>query len=358
MHCLILTSHSTLFSDYAYYADWLEGFKSHPAIRADIIDLQSFQTLRRRFFLRRRYDLIAFMHATHQSLAGSPKRLAFVRWLLAGVRGPRVFFLNNEYRALKPKCDMAATLKADFLVSQLCAEDAHLLYKDLWDGQLLSLPYGFDPQTFKPTTPHDQRSIHIGFRGDYYPAYVGHDDRDLLLDDLSRRLQKDHPATKADIQVGQRLERVEWAAYLNQCRALVGHEAGSARVDSDENIRHFLNAQYVRLTAEKYRQLVLTLREVGVFQGPPSGRIAAPRNFEAMGTKTVQVLLPGRYNDLLRPQEHYLELARDFSNLPAIVEFLADPAACQAMADRIYTEALAEHTYEKRIDTLLKRVCG
>jgi len=354
MRCLVITSLNPAFDDYSYYQDWLDGFLNHPGVQVDVFDLHTSASFARSLPPRPRYDLIAFMHATYQTLVNNP-RLGLLRGVLRWVRGERVFFLNNEFRDLGDKCNLAAVLGAKTLVSQLCQDDATLLYQNLWAGRVLSLPYGFTPQAFKPEKTAAQRSIDIGFRGDYYPPYVGHDDRDLLLDSLNTQLQN-RAGVRVDIQVGQRLDRTGWAAFLNDCRALVGHEAGSTRLDSDENIRRFLNAQQKSLPPENFRKLVLALRTHGVFDPPPSGRIAAPRNFEAMGTKTLQILLPGRYNDLLQPNVHYLELQRDFSNLEKVLEALADEATYTRLIERAYADALALHTYEKRINTLLSAV--
>jgi len=356
MRCLIITSNSHVFSEYSYYHDWQVGFVNHPNLQTDVLDIQSTKTLRRGLILRGRYDLIAFMHNTFPTLRGSP-RLKILKVLLARVRGPRIFFLNNEFRALGLKTQMAESLGARTLITQLNNDDAELLYQSLWSHRILSLPYGYNPDVFKPTLPAKERVIDIGFRGDYYPIYVGHDDRALLLDDFSAKV-KDHPDLQTDIQVGQRLDRLEWAQYLNQCRSLIGHEAGSNCLESDENTRHFLNAQNRRLSHENFRQLIVTMRETGVFDPPPSGRIAAPRNFEAMGTKTVQILLPGRYNDMLEAGTHYIELQRDFSNLETVLEMLFDNSTYTKIVERAYSDALAHHTYEQRINTLHHHILG
>jgi hypothetical protein len=351
MRCLVVTSKSPVFAEYSYYQDWLAGFVDHPGLQADILDIQSSKSMLRGFSLLGRYDLIAFLHNTFPTLRGSP-RLQILRAMLSKVRGPRVFFLNNEFRALDMKARMAEYLGARTLISQLNDDDAQALYASLWTHRILSLPYGFDPQTFKPIIASTEREIDIGFRGDYYPAYVGHDDRDLLLNEFDEKA-KESRTLKTDIQVGQRLDRLGWAAFLNNCRGLIGHEAGSMRLEADENIRHFLNAQVERLSPENYRALVLSMRQTGVFDPPPSGRIAAPRNFEAMGTKTVQILLPGRYNDMLEAGVHYIELQRDFSNIDSALDTLFDESAYTRIAERAHADALAHHTYEQRINTLM-----
>ena len=356
MRCLIITSHSPAFEEYSYYHDWLMGFVDHPNLQTHVLDIQSGKTILGGFTLLGRYDLIAFLHNTFPTLRDSP-RLKILRVMLSKVRGPRVFFLNNEFRALDIKAGMAQYLGAETLISQLNHDDAQVLYESLWPHRILSLPYGFDPQTFKPVKAASEREIDIGFRGDYYPAYVGHDDRDLLLNQFDDKA-KESRTLKTDIQVGQRLDRLGWANFLNNCRSLIGHEAGSMRLEADENIRHFLNAQVERLAPENYRALVLAMRQTGVFDPPPSGRIAAPRNFEAMGTKTVQILLPGRYNDMLEASVHYIELQRDFSNIEAVLDTLFDESAYAKIAERAHADALALHTYQQRVNTLMGHIQG
>ena len=356
MRCLIITSKSPIFAEYSYYQDWLAGFVNHPTLQADVLDIQSSKTMLHGISLLGRYDLIAFLHNTFPTLRDSP-RLKILRAMLTKVRGPRVFFLNNEFRALDIKARMADFLGARTLISQLNHDDAQVLYASLWSHNLLSLPYGFDPQTFKVIKAASEREIDIGFRGDYYPAYVGHDDRDLLLDQFDEKAHASRTLT-TDIQVGQRLDRLGWANFLNNCRGLIGHEAGSMRLEADENIRHFLNAQQERISPDNFRALVLAMQQTGVFDPPPSGRIAAPRNFEAMGTRTVQILLPGRYNDMLEAGVHYIELQRDFSNLDAVLDTLFDTHAYNQIAKRAHADALAYHTYEQRINTLMGHIHG
>ena len=42
------------------------------------------------------------------------------------------------------------------------------------------------------------------------------------------------------------------------------------------------------------------------------GKCISSRHFDAIGTGTCQILLEGRYNDILKPGEHYIALSHDF----------------------------------------------
>ena len=46
------------------------------------------------------------------------------------------------------------------------------------------------------------------------------------------------------------------------------------------------------------------------------------RNFDAIGTKTAQILLEGKYNNLLKPNIHYFSLKKDYSNFDEIIELI------------------------------------
>ena len=354
MNALIIASNASSFDEYSYYRDWQEGFLNHPDLQVDFIDLANIKTGIRVPLLRKNYDLIVFLHSTHPALDNT-RKLSILRWMLKGIRGTRIFFLNNEFRDWQAKLDMAEYLGARFLISQLNTDDARMVY-DTWAHEILCMPYGLNPTAYQPVTVPEDRLIDVGFRGDYYSAYVGHIDRNLLLDRFKDEVLNRYPNTRVDICVGQRFERDDWAKFLNNCLALVGHEAGMSRVDKDENIRLFVNAQEKRLPAEQFEKLISTMRETGVFDAPPSGRIAAPRNFDAMGTKTLQILLPGRYNNVLLPGVHYVELQPDFSNLDRVMETLFDENERSKIVDFAYQDALANHTYEQRINTLIRVV--
>src|SRR5690606_22771310 len=103
-------------------------------------------------------------------------------------------------RNWQAKQDMAQYLGVRFLVSQLNNDDARMVY-DAWTHEILSLPYGLNTITYQPHKPTHERSIDIGFRGDYYSPYVGHTDRNLLLDSFNAEVTQRYPDARIDICV-------------------------------------------------------------------------------------------------------------------------------------------------------------
>jgi hypothetical protein len=85
------------------------------------------------------------------------------------------------------------------------------------------------------------------------------------------------------------------------------------------------------------------------YPNPVSGRCVSSRHFEAIAAGACQILLPGRYNDILRPDEHYLALARDFGNVDDVLARFRDVSERRRMVERTREYVLAEHTLRHRV---------
>ncbi len=72
-----------------------------------------------------------------------------------------------------------------------------------------------------------------------------------------------------------------------------------------------------------------------------------------MGTKTCQFLLEGDYNGILRPEEHYVAVRRDLSDVDEAARRFRDDGYRQEIADRAYEYAMSEHTYAHRVESIL-----
>jgi hypothetical protein len=82
--------------------------------------------------------------------------------------------------------------------------------------------------------------------------------------------------------------------------------------------------------------------------------------FEAAAMRTAMVLIRGRYSGLLEPDEHYIALEPDYSNLDYVLERINDVPALEGMVDRAYrdliaTDAYSYRAYIQRIDGLFEQ---
>jgi hypothetical protein len=99
--------------------------------------------------------------------------------------------------------------------------------------------------------------------------------------------------------------------------------------------------------------------EVGFDMGQVSARI-----FEAAASKTALALLRGSYSGVLEPEEHYVPVEPDYSNVDQVLSRILDLDAMQVMADRTYDHVVNNqiHRYasmvarlDDLIDELMKR---
>jgi hypothetical protein len=205
---------------------------------------------------------------------------------------------------------------------------------------------------------------------------------------------------KLDIETTRRLSRQDWAGFLNTCRFTVATEAGSTHLDRDDahafEVQAFLRSRragfaisptasirgLARRVPWRWREWALrSLKGVGIvheaiendvklqkealarfyrqdMQTTRSGTCISSRHFDAIGCGTVQILVEGRYSDILRAGEHYVPVSADLGNLAGVLQDLADPDFGNDIAERAWLHVMENHTLELRIDALLDRLAG
>jgi hypothetical protein len=274
----------------AYYFDWRDAFLGlRPRHRVRVINAYRFLPPPYRFHERlplswsrpvRVYrelyageipcDLLVLLPSFFHFHKG--ERMASVLRDLASRSRKRfetVFFMENEYRSLAEKVDLATALRADVLVSQLPVDVARPFYAARFAGTVVSLPGALNPEVFRPRCCLAERPIDVGTRSHVYPASLGDGERNALLD-LFQRGEGPTAGLKRDISVDQRhrFTRHGWAAFLNACRTTVSTEAGAVELAWSDR-------PAVRV----------------------SGKAVASRHFEAIGTRTAQIMFAGRFSE-------------------------------------------------------------
>jgi hypothetical protein len=152
-----------------------------------------------------------------------------------------------------------------------------------------------------------------------------------------------------------RVDRERWAEFLRGCKAIIGAESGTYYLNDrgkllmrarDYNLNQNRDASF----AQVYDMF---------FRGQPrlvSGKSISSRHFEPIGTKTCQILLEGEYNGILKPDEHYIPVKRDLSDLDAAIEKFKDASFRQRIADTAYEYAMDGHTYVHRVRGVLREL--
>jgi len=296
------------------------------------------------------YDLIVLLHSTNSN---GEHVHPVLRKAMLYRNCKLVIFIGNEYNKLaQEKLNLIKEIDADVVASQLPQDIANWMYKDA-HAQIISIPHALNPISFKPLTLNNDRPIDIGNRTYEYPISLGDNDRNRLNDYFLNHCQ---PYLKLDIssQQSKRLKRKGWAFFLNSCKGTISTEAGTSFLEQDGK---------TLLAIQKYRKKkpMATFEEVynkfyAHYKNQVSGKTVSSRHFDAIGTKTCQLMIAGRFCDILEPEKHYISINKDFSNIKDSIDRFKDDTYRNKIVNDAYEYVINSHTHKHRIEYLMKNM--
>jgi len=205
---------------------------------------------------------------------------------------------------------------------------------------------------------HKSRPIDIGYRANRYPYSLGR--QAVLKWQLTEKFM-DTPAEhslKLDLSNDPRdiFWGDDWYRFLSNCRVVLGCEGGASLHDPDDSIRRKVDG-YV------YEHPEATFEEVeqACFPGLDGNftyYALSPRHFEACMTRTCQALVEGEYGGIFKPGVHYIEIKKDWSNIPAVIRQIEDLDYCEQIAENAYRDIVESglYTYRRFVHLILNHV--
>ena len=163
---------------------------------------------------------------------------------------------------------------------------------------------------------------------------------------------------KCDIKVGKEnfYSGDKWYDFLSKCRYTLGVEGGSRILDWDGKLFKTVND----LSKNKNSTDITCYQDVlsNYKEGEINVIAISPRHLEACLTKTVQILVEGKYNGILRPNIHYIELKKDFSNIDNILSTINDESRRIQIADNAFRDiALSgKYTYKNMVQDIMMKI--
>lgn len=376
----------------SYYIDWLDAFRSASQFEARAFNIFKQSQRKAAAAAIEKAELIVALHAC------SADTLDYIQPLSGALnsrRGTLLMFVGNEYNlpwaGLAEKRAFLRQVRTDFIGTQLPIEAGRWLYGDI-EATVLPLPHALNEGVFRCDKPYTARAADIGGRSARYPVFLGDDERNRVYDTFAE--VGPQAGLRVDIDTTSRLDRPGWAAFLNDCRGTIGNEAGSWYLERDDRTAHevreyiaekagrgtlradgFLHMASRRLPFhlkealksllkrsplrhEAINQDAVSFEEIWArfFAGRPRcpaySKCISSRHFDAAGTGTCQLLLRGRYNDILEADHHYIALDPDLGNLTEVIERFRDPTERSRVAEAAYTMVRDRHTYRHRLADL------
>lgn len=381
----------------SYYDDWVDAFRTHAVFATTAIDVCSTG-----YDCTRVSESIeqAEVIVLHHSMTGDTlEYLTPLLETLHGRNGKLIAFVGNEVNlpilGMAPKIALLKALQVDIIATQLLLEAGEWLYSDC-GARIISLPHALNKDKFFAINEPGHRNIDVGTRSARYGSYIGDNERNAISQFFYHNASKYGLRVDLGLNAGdtQRFNRDEWSAFLNQCKATLSTEAGSFYLQKDDAIinrmqLYFVQQQskfivpkhgwfvnlYRRLASPSVKQVIrrmfgkYMIDEDKVLEALDYAAVheqffkhedrchvyskaISSRHFDAIGTKTLHVMYPGRYNDILQAGEHYFELRRDHSNVDELLQLLADQKRIAEITNNAYEYVVSQHTHKHRLDTL------
>jgi hypothetical protein len=330
------------------YPDWKEAFAVSPLLDIQWCNVNNLFEYRAGLRALKQAPLGIILHSAAWD------DLAILRYAVPAFQARRAKLLvcfGNEYNEMPAKIGFARTTGAEYIATQLPLGSAQWLYAGCPAARVLPAPAALNADLYRPSTR--PRTIDIGFRGDVYANLysLGDLERSAVIRLVEERAERS--GLRADIAY-ERYPREEWCAFLQTCRGVVGAESGTYFLERDDHTQRAV-IRYVRQRPDARFEEVYERFFKG-YPDPVSGKAISSRHFEPIGTRTCQVLLEGHYNGILKADEHYISIRKDFSNADDAIRRFKDDAYREAMVRRTHEYVMAEHTYRHRVESLLRAV--
>lgn len=308
-------------------------------------DAKALWTLRRHPF-----DAIVLLHSVYSNACYLTGRRFEA---IARHRAPKALFMGNEYKNFPEKISMARELGVSLLVTMLHHPRAIAGYRERLACEVLALPSaGHDPELFAGMPDRSERPIDIGYRAYDAPFYLGHRERSEIAAVVESAAYDRGLKCDISLDPAARFDEPGWAAFLGKCVAQIGTEAGGDYLDFDDTRRLTVNAALEATPALTFDQM--RARYFADGPGDGAGRALSGRVTEAAAAGCVQILLKGHYSGYFEADEHYIALARDYSNAAECLDRLSDAGECARLVAAAAEVARTRLTYTALVDRFIE----
>lgn len=198
------------------------------------------------------------------------------------------------------------------------------------------------------------RTIDIGYRAWEAQPWLGR--HGIIKKRIAELFQKYAPQRKLVTDISLRREDTllgdDWYKFLLNCKYTIGVEGGASVLDRDGTIKKKAE-WYLKAHPDANFEEV----EKHCFPGR-DGHLElyaiSPRHLEACVTRTCQILTEGKYNNILQPGIHYIEMKRDFSNMDEVLDIVKQDTVRNEISERCYKDIVksGKYTFTSFVDEI------
>lgn len=206
---------------------------------------------------------------------------------------------------------------------------------------------GDDAPNLRTPDPAD-RPLDVVYRGREVPYWLGilAQEKAWIGQGFLERAKRYGLRCDIGWREADRIYGLSWIQFMSSGRATLGSESGTTITDFDGTLERSVT-RYLRdhpgAGFWEVHNALLAHHERNVMMN-----IVSPRVFEAIALRTALVLFPGEYSGVIRPNDHYIPLAKDFSNMEQVAELIRDVDYLRALTERTHDDVIASGRYSLR----------
>jgi hypothetical protein len=293
----------------------------------------------------------------HYSLFGTyPFRLypRFVEYLQTAHFNYRIAFFQDEYQYCPQRFALIDTLSIDCIYTLLEPPWVEkVYYKNTRVKSVLHTLTGYVDDSLLEkskslTKPFPDRRTDVGYRARPLPYFMGRGAREKT--DIADKWLSlaGNAGLQLDIKTAEedRIYGEAWHAFVSDCKAMLGVEAGVSIFDLADDIRPAVDQMLSENPAVSFDAVFKALLQE--WEDNIYYRTISPRVFECAAFKVLQILFEGQYSGVLTPGVHYLPLKKDFSNMAEVLTAIADEKTVRRITQRAYDDLIVNPRYSYR----------
>ncbi len=267
--------------------------------------------------------------------------------------GLKVLYLQDEYEGTEIARNWIERIGFDVVYT--CVPDSGL-------AQVYP-PFRFPATEFLPTLtgyvpeapllerfaqPLLERPLLIGYRGRKLSAVYGELGQEKYRIGVQMKVIATLRGLPVDIEVddSRRIYGDAWYEFLGGARATLGTESGANVFDFDGSLKAEIDR--IRKLEPEVTYDSLAARVLAPHEGRVQMNQVSPKIFEAIRLRTALVLFEGLYSGVVKADEHFIPLKKDFSNVDEVFAKLQDERFIRELTDRAYRDVVESGRYSYR----------
>jgi glycosyltransferase involved in cell wall biosynthesis len=266
--------------------------------------------------------------------------------VIAGFGGHKILLIQDDYERPEMARRWIERLGIDTVWTAVPADQMHKVYppERFPDLELISTLTGYVPEASTLTgfaTPIEGRRIIIGYRGRRLPHHYGRlgYEKYFIGEEMKRHAAEAGLEVDIEVDGGKRIYGDAWYRFLGSCRATLGSESGS-NVFDDHGELAARAKEHEHLSFAEFSEKFLRPHE-----GQITTNVISPKMFEAILLRTALIMFDGDYSGILKADQHYIALRRDFSNVKEVFGKLSDFAFLKALTERAHDDIVGSGRY-------------